>query len=320
MAASQTFRSLRTRNARRFFAGLLVSNVGTWIQSTAMSLLVYDLTGKATDVGITLLAQFLPMLLLGVWAGALADRVDKRRMAMITQSVMGVQAVVLGVLEIAGLAELWVVYLAALVLGVAGALDNPARRGFVVELVEPDDIPNVLALNTAVMTGSRIFGPAIAAALIDPLGAGWLFVVNGVTFLAILWPLATADVTDLHPSPPAARGGRPVREAIAFVARNRRLAVLFVVFTIVGTFAFNYGVSLLVLGMALTWRARAALIKGLTMGAFGVFMLGRAAWSAVRPTARTRMTKVRRPARPTARRVPPTARRAVARRRPAPSR
>ncbi|MFN8023584.1 MAG: MFS transporter [Acidimicrobiales bacterium] len=245
MAASQTFRSLRTRNARRFFVGLLVSNVGTWIQSTAMSLLVYDLTGKATDVGITLLAQFLPMLLLGVWAGALADRVDKRRMAMLTQSVMGVQAVVLGVLEIAGLAQLWVVYLSALVLGVAGALDNPARRGFVVELVEPEDIPNVLALNTAVMTGSRIFGPAIAAALIDPLGAGWLFVVNGITFLAILWPLATADVSELHPSPPAARGGKPVREAVSFVARNRRLAVLFVVFTIVGTFAFNYGVSLL---------------------------------------------------------------------------
>ena len=245
MPASQTFRSLRSRNARRFFVGLLVSNVGTWIQATAMGLLVYDLTGKATDVGITLLAQFLPMLLLGVWAGALADRVDKRRMAMITQSVMGAQAVVLGVLSLAGVVELWVVYAAAAVLGIAGALDNPARRGFVVELVEPADIPNVLALNTAVMTGSRIFGPAIAAALIDPLGAGWLFVVNGVTFLAILWPLATADVTDLHPSPPAARGGRPVREALAFVARNPRLALLFTVFTVVGTFAFNYGVSLL---------------------------------------------------------------------------
>ena len=245
MLASQTFRSLRSRNARRFFVGLLVSNVGTWIQSTAMGLLVYDLTGKATDVGITLLAQFLPMLLLGVWAGALADRVDKRRMAMITQSVMGAQAVVLGVVSLAGVVELWVVYAAATVLGIAGALDNPARRGFVVELVEPADIPNVLALNTAVMTGSRIFGPAIAAALIDPLGAGWLFVVNGVTFLAILWPLATADVTDLHPSPPAARGGLPVREAIAFVARNPRLALLFTVFTVVGTFAFNYGVSLL---------------------------------------------------------------------------
>lgn len=245
MAGSQTFRSLRTRSARRFFVGLLVSNIGTWIQSTAMSLLVYDLTGRATAVGFTFLAQFLPMLLLGVWAGAVADRVDKRRMAMITQSVMGVQAVVLGVLVVADLAELWVVYLAALVLGVAGALDNPARRGYVVELVEPADIPNVLALNTAVMTGSRIFGPAIAAALIGPLGAGWLFVINGITFLAILWPLATADVTELHPSPPAARGGRPVREALAFVARNPRLAVLFTVFTVVGTFAFNYGVSLL---------------------------------------------------------------------------
>jgi MFS family permease len=243
--ASQTFRSLRTRNARRFFVGLLVSNVGTWIQSTAMGLLVYDLTGRATDVGFTFLAQFLPMLLLGVWAGALADRVDKRKMAMVTQSVMGVQAVVLGALTIAGLAELWVVYLSALVLGVAGALDNPARRGYVVELVEPVDIPNVLALNTAVMTGSRIFGPAIAAALIGPLGAGWLFVVNGVTFLAVLWPLVVADVTELHPSPPAPRGGTPVRDAFRFVIGNRRLAVLFAVFTIVGTFAFNYGVSLL---------------------------------------------------------------------------
>ena len=221
---SNTFRSLRTRNARRFFVGLTISNVGAWIQSTAMSLLVYRLTGKATDVGITLLAQFLPMLLLGVWAGALADRVDKRKMAIVTQSVMGVQAITIGVLELAGLVELWVVYAAALVLGIAGALDNPARRGYVVELVEPADIPNILALNTAVMTGSRIFGPALAAALIGPLGAGWLFIVNGITFLAILWPMITADESDLHRAPPAARGGRPVRDAIAFVAANPRLA------------------------------------------------------------------------------------------------
>jgi len=242
---SHTFRSLRTRNARRFFIGLTISNVGAWIQSTAMGLLVYRLTGKATDVGITLLAQFLPMLLLGVWAGALADRVDKRKMAIVTQSVMGVQAIVIGVLELAGLVELWVVFAAALVLGVAGALDNPARRGYVVELVEPADIPNVLALNTAVMTGSRIFGPALAAGLIGPLGAGWLFILNGLTFLAILWPMITADESDLHRSPPAAWGGRPVREALVFVASNPRLRTMFVVFTLVGTFAFNYGVSLL---------------------------------------------------------------------------
>ncbi len=281
MASSQTFRSLRTRNARRFFVGLTISNVGAWIQSTAMGLLVYRLTGRATDVGVTLMAQFLPMLLLGAWAGALADRVDKRKMAIVTQSVMGLQAVALGVLELAGLVQLWVVYVAALVLGIAGALDNPARRGYVVELVEPVDIPNVLALNTAVMTGSRIFGPALAAALIGPLGAGWLFIVNGLTFLAILWPMITADESDLHRSPIAARGGTPVRDAIRFVASNSRLATMFVVFTVVGTFAFNYGVSLLKLADVRFGDAR---LFGWMLAATSVGSLLGSLFSAGRPS------------------------------------
>lgn len=281
MASSQTFRSLRTRNARRFFVGLTISNVGAWIQSTAMGLLVYRLTGRATDVGVTLMAQFLPMLLLGAWAGALADRVDKRKMAIVTQSAMGLQAVALGVLELTGLVQLWVVYVAALVLGIAGALDNPARRGYVVELVEPADIPNVLALNTAVMTGSRIFGPALAAALIGPLGAGWLFIVNGVTFLAILWPMITADESDLHRSPIAARGGTPVRDAIRFVASNSRLATMFVVFTVVGTFAFNYGVSLLKLADVRFGDAR---LFGWMLAATSVGSLLGSLFSAGRPS------------------------------------
>ena len=245
MRTSPTFRSLQHRNARVFFVGLIVSNVGSWIQLTAMSLLVYRITGKATDVGITLFCQFLPMLLFGVWAGAVADRVDKRKMAIATQSALAVQALVLGVVDLAGYATLPVVWSLALVLGVVSALDNPARRGFVVELVEPVDIPNVLALNTAVMTGSRIFGPAIAALLVGPFGTGWLFVINGVSFLAILVAMVRIDTSDLHPSPPATRGGQPVREALRFVRRSPRLFVLFVSFTVVGTFAFNYSVSLL---------------------------------------------------------------------------
>ncbi len=228
-----------------FFVGLAISNIGTWMQFTAMSLLVYRLTGRGTDVGITLFFQFLPMLLLGAWAGAVADRVDKRRMAIVTQSLLAAQALLLGVIDLAGLVTLPVVYVFSLALGVIGALDNPARRGYVVELVEPADIPNALALNTAVMTGSRIFGPAIAAALVDPLGSGWLFIANGVSFLGILWPMVRADTAQLHPSPPAPRGGKPVREALRFVAGHRRLAMLFIIFTAVGTFAFNYGVSLL---------------------------------------------------------------------------
>lgn len=239
------FVSLRHRNARLFFLGLLVSNVGTWMQMTATSLVVYGLTGNATDTGINLLCQFLPMLLLGSWAGAVADRRDKRRMTLLTQSLLAAQAIVLGVLTMAGWTNLASLYALSLVLGIVGAFDNPARRGFVIELVEPHEISNAVSLNTAVMTGSRIVGPAIAAFLVGPLGAGWLFVLNGVSFLAILWPLMAMDRATLHPSTPAPRGGTPVRDAVRFIVRDRRLLVVFTVFTVVSTFAYNYSVSLL---------------------------------------------------------------------------
>ncbi|MDP9464592.1 MAG: MFS transporter [Actinomycetota bacterium] len=245
MVQSQMFRSLEHRNARLFFLGLSVSNIGTWIQMTAVSLLVYQLTGKATDVGITLFCQFLPMLVLGVWAGAISDRVDKRKMTLMTQSGQAVLAILLGVLALVGWATLPVIYIVSLAIGVVNAIDNPARRGFVIELVEPRHISNVVSLNTAVMTGSRIFGPALAALMLRWVEPGWLFIINGVSFAAILWPIWRVDITQLYPSPPASRGGQPVREALRFVRRNRRLLVLYLVFTVIGTFAFNYSVSLL---------------------------------------------------------------------------
>ncbi|MCE9620750.1 MAG: MFS transporter [Actinomycetia bacterium] len=249
-APSKMFRSLRHRNARLFFFGLLVSTIGTWMQMTAMSLLVYELTGSATSVGVTFLCQFLPMLLLGVWAGAVTDRHDKRRIALLTQTLLAVQAASLGVLYLLDVLTLPIVYLLAVVLGIVTAFDNPARRGFVIELVEPHEITNALSLNTAVMTGSRIFGPAIAAALKGPLGAGWLFIINAVTFAAILWPLLAMDRETLHPAARAVRGGTPVRDALRFITRDRRLLVVFVVFTLVGMFAFNYPVSLLKISVA----------------------------------------------------------------------
>ena len=239
------FRSLEHRNARLFFLGLSLSNIGSWIQMTAVSLLVYQLTGKATDVGVALFCQFLPMLVLGIWAGAIADRVDKRKMTMLTQSGQATLALLLGVLALAGLASLPVIFIVLLANGVVAALDNPARRGFVIELVAPRHISNVVSLNTAVMTGSRIFGPALAALMLRWMVPGWLFIVNGLSFAAILWPIWRVDTTQLYPSPPAPRGGQPVREALRFVAYNRRLLILFLVFTVIGTFAFNYGVSLL---------------------------------------------------------------------------
>ncbi len=245
MRESRTFRSLRHRNARLFFVGLLVSQVGTWLQLTAMSLLVYRLTGKGTDVGITLLCQFLPMLLLGVQAGVLADRIDRRKLTLWTQAAQAAHALLLGALVLAGWESLGLIYVMSLVLGVISAVDNPARRGLVLELAEPAEIGNALSLNTAVMTCARIFGPALAAALVDPLGPGWLFMINGISFTAILVPIMMIDASKLHRAPPMARGGQPVREAMRFVRSNRRLLVSFIVFAVVSTFAFNQSVSLL---------------------------------------------------------------------------
>lgn len=243
MGQTGAFRSLRYRNARLYFGGLMVSNVGTWMQATALSILVYRLTGRGTDLGVVVALQFLPMLLLGAWAGAVSDRVDKRRMALITQTVLCAHAALMAGLGFADLLTLPVVYAMALLLGIANAMDNPARRGLVIEVVDPIDIPNAVGLNTAVMTGSRIFGPALAAALVDPLGPDWLFALNALSFVAVLVSIVVLDTSKLYPAPHARRGGTPVRDSLRFVRRNHEIFVLFVSLTIISTFAFNYSVS-----------------------------------------------------------------------------
>ena len=184
---SQMFRSLRERNAKLFFAGLAVSNIGTWLQATAQVLLVRQLGGNGVALGIVTACQFLPMLVIGLWAGALSDRFDRRRLTIITQAAMGVQAIVLGVLDLTNVVTIPIVYAMSLALGIIGAIDNPARRGLATELVERRNLTNVMSLNTSVMTGSRIFGPALAALFANVLGTGWCFVLNGVSFLALLW-------------------------------------------------------------------------------------------------------------------------------------
>lgn len=221
-----------------------MSNIGTWMQSTATSILVYRLTGRATALGVAVALQFLPMLLVGAWAGAVADRRDKRTMCIATQSVLAAQAVTLAVLDFAGGASVGAVYALALVLGVANAFDNPARRGLVVELVDRVDISNAMSLNTAVMTGSRIFGPALAAAMVGPFGTAWCFAANAVTFAAVLGSLFALDRSTIRPSPRAPSGGTPVRDALRFVVTSPSLLVLHLVLIVVSTFAFNYSVSL----------------------------------------------------------------------------
>lgn len=238
------FRSLSNRNARLFFAGLLFSNIGSWLQLTATSFLLYRLTGSSVDLGINAALQFLPMLVLGAWAGAFADRFDRRRTTIITQSLMAMQAIVLGVCDVAGVINVELVFVLTGFLGVVGALDNPSRRGLVTELVPAHEIGNAMSLNTAVMTGSRIFGPALAASLVGPLGTGWLFIANGVSYVFMLFGVVGLRKAEMFTPEPRPAGGTPVRDGIRFVRSHQRLYPLFIVFAVVSTFAFNYGVSL----------------------------------------------------------------------------
>ena len=237
-----TFRSLRHRNARLFFVGLLLSNVGTWVQFTAVAILVDRITGRVTALGVLTALQFLPMLVFGAYAGAVADRVDRRKMAIVTQAGLAAQAVLLAVCDLTGVINLGIIYALTLVLGIVSAFDNPARRGFVTELVPQDDIANAISLNTATMTGSRIFGPAIAAVLVGPIGTGWLFTINAFSFVAILGSLFLVNQAALFRAPRAKRGGQPVRDGFRYIRRAPNLWVPFIVFTLVATFGFNHNV------------------------------------------------------------------------------
>jgi len=221
----------------------LLSNIGTWVQFTATAILVDRLTGRTTAIGILTALQFLPMLILGAYGGAVADQHDRRRMAMLTQGALTVQAVALAVFDLTGTINIGIIYALTFMLGVINAFDNPARRGFVTELVPPEDIANAISLNTATMTGSRIFGPAIAAILVGPLGTGWLFSLNAASFVAILGSLFLLNQAELYRAPRADRGGTPVRDALRFVRRTPNLFVPFVVFTVVATFGFNHNVA-----------------------------------------------------------------------------
>ena len=223
---------------------MLVSNVGTWMQQTAQVLLLLRISGKGTDIGLITACQFGPQLLLGPMSGVLADRVNRRHLTIVTQTLLTVQAFVMAALDATGHITLGVVAVLALSLGILSTLDNPARRGLVTELVEPEEISSALSLNTAVMTGARVFGPALAGFIVHAAGTAWCFAGNGISFLAVLAGLILMNPRELRAPEPAPRGGRPLRDGVAFVWRDPVLRRTFVVLGVVSMFAYNYTVSL----------------------------------------------------------------------------
>ncbi len=236
------FRSLANFNYRLWAGGALVSNVGTWMQRVAQDWLVLtQLTHhSASAVGLVMSLQFGPQLLLLPWTGFAADHLSKRRLLMVTQATMAALALALGALTVAGWVRLWQVYVFAFLFGCASAFDAPVRQTFVSELVGDADLSNAVALNSTSFNAARMIGPAAAGFCIATLGTGWAFVINGISFGAVLCSLALLRVHALHITDRAVRTPGGLIDGFRYVWQRQDLRAILVMLFLIGTFGLNF--------------------------------------------------------------------------------
>jgi MFS family permease len=276
----RTFRALRHRDFRLWWFGQMVSLVGTWVQIVAQNWLVYRLTGSPAMLGLVNFVALVPALPMGLWAGSLADRFDKKRLVLIAQTLMFAQAAVLATLTVTGLVQVWHVMALAFVFGVARALDVPARQAFIVEIVGKEDLTNAIALNSTVFNVARSAGPAVAGLLIVAVGEGLAFVVNAATFLpviAALLAMRTSSVRREVTGP----AHRQIVEGIQYAGRNKLVWVLISIVGVSAFFVMPYSVLLPVFakqvfrgdadiyGYLMTFAGLGALVGALTVASLG---------------------------------------------------
>jgi MFS family permease len=238
----QTFSSLRTRNFRLFFYGQLVSNTGNWLTNIAITLLVLHITNSGFAVGVLVACQYGPILLLSVWAGTIADRSNKRRLLMTTQFFEMLQSFALGAIAFLPHKNLGLIYAVAIFGGLFLSFDMPVRRSFVTEMVSKEDRANAVVLNSAMVNTSRIFGPALAGALVVTVGYGWCFTIDAISYLFVLYSLARMDVKKLNRTPIVERAKGQVREGLKYIASVPELWINFVTLAFVGTLSYNFSV------------------------------------------------------------------------------
>jgi MFS family permease len=270
------------RNFRLFLFGHLVSSTGTWMQQVGQDWLVLRLTDAPLPLGITLALQFAPMLAFGAWAGLVADRADKRRLLLATQTAMAALALVLGTLTVTGAVRLWMVYVLALLLGVATAFDMPARQAFVSEMVGPDRVVNAVGLNSASFNTARVLGPAVAGALIAVVGIAPAFFVNAVSYLAMIGGLLAMDPDRLYRRAAVERGRGQIRAGIRYVWATPVLRSTIVLVAVVGMLGLNYRIALPLLarfafdgGPGVYGALAAVMAAGSVVGALAVARRGR---------------------------------------------
>ncbi len=281
----RTFSSFKYRNYRLFFAGQAISQTGSWMQRIALGWFVLQLTHSAFAVGIMALAQFLPFTLFGLFGGVLVDRLDARRTVIGTQVAQLATATALAAIAFSGAAQPWMLYLVAFVNGLVLVLDVPSRQQLTYRMVGRDELPNAIGLNSSLFNASRIFGPATAGLIYGFAGAGVCFLVNVVSFFAVLVGLLlmrTGDFFDLEAfeRPTILRG---TLEGLAYVRRQPRMMIVILLTLIVSTFSFNFNVTLPVLAYstlhthAVVYGLLSALFgAGALVGALAAASLGRA--------------------------------------------
>jgi MFS family permease len=265
------FRSLRVRNYRLYASGQLISLTGTWMQRVAQDWLVLELTNSGTALGVVTALQFGPSLLLGPWGGVLADRLDKRKMLLATQSAMALVALVLGLLDVAGIVQYWHVLALATALGLITAIDTPVRQSFVIEMVGRDELTNAVAINSTIFNSGRILGPAVAGLLISAVGTGWAFIANAASSIAVLIALALMRPDELFPSPQIERARGQLREGLRYVLGRRDLILTMLLIFVFGTFGLNFAITCALMAKQVFHRGASGyglLSTALAVGAF----------------------------------------------------
>jgi MFS family permease len=241
---SRTFAALAIPNYRRYYAGQSISLIGTWMQTIAQGWLLLTLTGSGTALGLLVAVQMTPILLFGPYGGVIADRVDKRRLMMLVQAGMGSLALALGLLSATGNVQVWHIFVLAGLLGCCSVFDQPTRQAFVLEMVGPEDLRNAVSLNSVLVNAARAVGPAVAGILIATVGVSVCFLVNAVSYIAVIASLASLDRARLLTPAPAPRRPGQLREGLRYVRSTPGLAIPLCMMALIGTLAYEFQVVL----------------------------------------------------------------------------
>ena len=260
-----TFSSLYVRNYRLYYIGQIISTSGTFMQSVAQAWLVLTLTHSGTALGITSALQYVPILILGPYGGVIADRLPKRKILYFTQSISGILALILGTLVARNLVQVWMIYILAFCLGMVNVFDNPTRQTFYIELVGSDNLRNAVTLYSTLVNLARIIGPAIAALIIAIFGLAPCFIINGISYVAVVIMLGMMRADELLTTPPVPRAKGQITEGFKYVVSTPIIGSTLLMMALIGTFTYEFQVSLPLIAQ-FTFRGDASSYALLTAG------------------------------------------------------